>query len=767
MRKSASSDGFQLESGDDDGLDMDEAVDDGFLARYRRENSAGHRLTDYHSLDADGDGEEQPTEVSRTDRFVQKRVDRQMAASAIDAVDRLFGAITSQDGSQRRFPSKAPQERLDDGSDKSRTRMMNREKWLADVRARAATKEDRATRNGKDADNSDTVDVDAVEDVSDEDLVEKDVSDEDLENDIGFEEAEIGDDGGGGKDGNGANGGISGEMPTGRDAQYVDLDESFPADSADEVDDENFEQVHSNYSDLVDSDNQTSFSSDAMFQNLMRIARRGPDGASVSRKRNVNALKSDRELISQSNTEDDDLGRSSDLRKESQSDGSYDYDRSVPSNPDVSHLLGLTKQIIANQKDRSTSSTKVDQDGNGNTSINDKADDELDRGRQGSYARRVHKYSFVRRVGSRAYRLYNEPEEWRPLSEEEVAKVRSDSKQLNGNAARGKGVVSDCRSCRATGLEPCIACLGSGWIPSLSNGNIVDEKRRTILEKMWNHPNLVVDCYGEAQCVRCNGIGKQFCSKCKGSGSANKKGFNVLDMRELFNIFPDADESLSDDEFKDDDIDDDNNVDVDDVDDFQFYTEAADAFNMHPKPSTEEVERETEVDEVESDVEVVDEDMDVEDESAELLAALEAMHVADLEEGGDEYADRIQRRGMAFDEDEVEKGNNLRDMDDENANILGDDDETAMLEEDGDEGNDLDEDEVDVESDDDLDDDEDDGFQLFLPDDSDDEDDYSEEFLDDGIGMFNGRNEKNNEFGKTGDSKSKRGRNYVENKQLD
>ena len=72
---------------------------------------------------------------------------------------------------------------------------------------------------------------------------------------------------------------------------------------------------------------------------------------------------------------------------------------------------------------------------------------------------------------------------------------------------------------------------------------------------MWDHPNLVVDNRGYAQCLFCCGIGKEFCSDCEGSGSKLRKGFSLEDRYRIFDMFPESREITEDDIYDDEDDD--------------------------------------------------------------------------------------------------------------------------------------------------------------------------------------------------------------------
>lgn len=393
-----------------------------------------------------------------------------------------------------------------------------------------------------------------------------------------------------------------------------------------------------------------SFSDEKVFQNLMDIARKGPEYQGASRKR------------------DSVKKRRDEKRGRAKKDPSTNR-----ANVEVMKLLGLTKK--ASEPDLK----------------DDHKVEELNTGGFRSQGRKrpddggPTKYLGVRRVGGQTHRILTSPTDWLPMGEELVDKVRSDGRSLGGRGTRGKGVVTDCRKCKGTGLETCSACLGTGWIPPLSDPR-VKGKRRAVLEKMWSQPNLVVDSFGEAQCLKCNGLGKQFCGKCKGSGSADHVGFNLRDLREIFDIFDDVDDSMIEDEFESEEFAEDEEEE-DTIDEFSLFTGGVEEEGENDGEKEEEEEEEGMM---ESEVEVFDEDMEVEDESAELKAALEAMHVADTENEPMSYIERMRQIDAAMDEDEdedlivqeLEDGNGVDEGDDFDILLQGDDEDEEEDDED-------------------------------------------------------------------------------------
>lgn len=624
-------------------------VDDGFYARYRKENDGDGRVANfsgYEALDADAEELSEGGKEGKG-RMGARKMDRQMAENAFDAVDRLFENIASKgEGVRKGVRPK----------DRRGSKHMNREKWLADVKARAAT------RGGDRDDRGVVVDVNATEEWD------------------GLGEA--------------------GEPVNERNDGKMGGDKARGSRVNDEMDNAEWERNEWGAEGADSSGRKrqrnVSFTSEAMFQNLIKIARRGPGQGSGAKRRDpmpaARNIRQNRTWGGSGSGWEDTQGKG----QNSRADRFVREDRTAPVNPRVSRLLGITKQITDDERTEPLE----------NRGMDGAEDDLAVQSARADVQPRFQRFSTVRRVGGRAHRIYKAPEEWQPLSDIEIARVRSDSRPLTRGMSRGKGVVAACRACRGTGLEPCIACQGKGWIPPLKD-NSVKGKRREILEKMWMSPNLVVDKSGEAQCFRCNGIGKQFCPKCKGSGSATKKGFSYADMRDVFDIFLDGDESYPEDELVGDEYTDSEEEEVEeDVDEFQLYKGGAETEDGDENDSSKKYDGEDNG--IESHVEVVDEDMDVEDESAELLAALKAMHLADLEESNDDSEDDLigGRISTGRDSDDMVESVIEDDMDDDGV-AMDDEDDSDVLEN-------VD-DEIDVEE-------EDDDFQIFLEDGEDEED---------------------------------------------
>lgn len=144
----------------------------------------------------------------------------------------------------------------------------------------------------------------------------------------------------------------------------------------------------------------------------------------------------------------------------------------------------------------------------------------------------------TRRVGGRMRRVREAPEEWGPMSDRDIGRLRSESHPLDGNRGKvGADAIRECTDCFGTGLEMCSVCVGSGWVePIKSDG----PQPRPLVQQMWARPNLVIDRDGTAQCVYCAGMGKRQCKTCEGSGSALKKGFDPTDKYKVFDMFQGA-----------------------------------------------------------------------------------------------------------------------------------------------------------------------------------------------------------------------------------
>ncbi|CDF41010.1 unnamed protein product [Chondrus crispus] len=482
----------------------------------------------------------------------------------------------------------------------------------------------------------------------------------------------------------------------------------------------------------------------------MAIAREGPKASSGNRSKQPRSTRPSMLLRNQALRSGNPQKRKEPQERKTTREPRIDEGRAPPAS-NISRILGLTKQIDSRRAD-----APREKDDDSYEALDDEMEESIsirgDAVRKGSLRRQ--KFTAVRRVANRSFKIHKPPDEWKPMTEEEIAKVRSDGRSIGGGrvgSSKGKGIVANCQTCRGSGLDTCSACLGSGWVPPLDKIGM-SESRKELLEKIWNRPNLCVDNYGEAQCILCNGIGKQFCDSCKGSGSALRKGFSLSEKREIFDFDdPEEDDScLGEDEDADIDEDDVDEYEEDEEEEYQLYTGPEESFNFH-RTSTSFNSETGDGDESDDDLRIGNEDeLEVDDESAELLATLEAMHLADLEERGSErMGDRKRRsevndrardaRDAGFDldiesdeimddvsgEHGIEENMKMTELDDE------DDLDDDLDEEDDDLDND-DDDDLDDEDEDDLDDDIDDdrivneiesrGLELNLDDVSEDDD---------------------------------------------
>lgn len=633
--------------------DPNDSIDDGFLSRYRNE----------------------PTHPPRHHH-------RRAAASAFDAMDRLLGSGPPDNSS----PSQPPSARQKPDS-------FVRSSWLDDVRARAQT-------TGEPDPVQDALDVEAGGiNVEEEDNNHRPHSvsnarmDERVDTDHDFvgstehpdddaEENDVRNGNSQNKDFDGENITASGTSGTARVSGFKSLQNTNTTAMSRNTNNSSSTKPTSSKSKGSPSNPTSTFSS------LMSIARKGPvsneapprhrqeqrsprqrEDHRESRDVKEPRPRAQRETRNRSPRNNDAIRSDASSRERNTDNMRGDSSRKKPN---VSHLLGLTKQIMSNQRER--------WDGDDDFEA---VDDDMERvidlkgrhARDRKDGRRRQRYTTVRRVGRQTRRVLVEPEEWRPLSEEDVGRLRSDHRSLGSRARAGRlqGVATDCTECRGSGLDTCLGCAGAGWVPPTAKGV---GKRKEMLAALWNRPNLVVDCNGEAQCVYCNGLGKQLCVKCKGSGSSLRKGFSLSDRYEVFDMFPGVDgDTVYEDEEDDEDEKDDEEE--DEFESFQLYQGSAASFDIGKK---EGLSREDDDDEG-------DENNEVEDESEELLAALEAMHHADNEER--EGYGMNERRGiMVGNENEDEDVDEDDDDDDDNEEGDGDgfdmvmEDEGNMLEED-------------------------------------------------------------------------------------
>lgn len=435
--------------------------------------------------------------------------------------------------------------------------------------------------------------------------------------------------------------------------------------------------------------NPTRFT-DSAYENLMRIARMGPVvQTNHDTRRNLNRNGRDRPSRSRyssagfpnkvENTEED-------TSQQASGNPISNKSRAVDSNS-TSSLLGLTKQIISNQSDF----------GGGDVMDNDyeESDKDVERtihitsGRGKNGTRR--QFPSVRRFGGQVRRILNRPAAWRPLGEEEVDYVTTDNRSLTGDSSGGtrqpRFLESDCVACIGSGLETCKLCIGEGWLTPVKaeQRKDIDDAVLRLIDEVWSLPNLVINSQGEAQCVRCSGVGKEFCRECKGSGSSTVKGFDPSEKHRVFDIFNEHGDgpSLDDIDFEWDgednepvDEDEEEGEDERDMETFRLYQGSPEKFDFGLSKANGYT-KEPEIDRLDEEDEF-DDDLDVEDESAELLATLEAMDLQDMEETESTLDQRLGIRkkplseyGLDDDDDDDDNGDNDEGVND--AVVDGDD----------------------------------------------------------------------------------------------
>ncbi|KAI0562589.1 hypothetical protein FGB62_58g051 [Gracilaria domingensis] len=558
----------------EEGEDVDDAVDDGFFSRYRKDAESG-RIFDVSDLDAEAKEE-----------FKSSSANHQKAARAFDAVDKLFGDINAKKDKKTFVPSTS-----DDQIDKS--------SWLDDIKARAATSGESESANA--------VDVQAVH----ESTLRKGIADED-----DFSEAQV----------------------------APDPDDKEPFSNSEEQ--EQFLRTAQN----KNSEKRISQASQAStFQRFVSFARQGP--ASMQDRDSK-----ERPLWKERNVREDSRRRSR-----------------ASSFPKV---FNNTRSF-----DRYSGDTYEPEDDEMETEI------EVGHASSRNQSGRRQQFHSVRRVNGRPRRILTPPRGWEAMEADDVQNVRSTNRTLGGRfrPSHLRNAVADCTSCRGSGMETCALCVGSGWVAPMKEFARLDgEKRKALYEEFWSTPGLVIDSQGNAQCIRCNGIGKQFCGKCKGSGSALETGFNFNDRHKVFDMFPDVtDEAMIDNDYDEDDFEDEDEVE-DDFESFQLYRGSVDSFDLSTgKGRTNDSEDKLEDDEVvlgvaddedevlsveDEDADVLnvegdEEDMDeVEDESKELLEALTSMDLRDEKSSdsvGDLYSPLEKRDELLEDEEDEEDEEDL------------------------------------------------------------------------------------------------------------
>lgn len=712
--------------------------------------------------------EEVPVRQSSSNSFHNRRhsrANKEAASSAFDAVDRLFDTFksdktgsspvsgtpstsnrasirstrsTSQPSSQRHdHPNNAT-------SSGNASSNIDRRTWLENIKARAATKSARSsishsrTNQFESSDNTDTaVDIDAVEDVSTapgsyevDDESKRGVShetglDKEYENDIpdsaeieNFRKVEN-----------------DGEEDEGNDGEDEEELQSHRQNSHRNVSQKNTNEgiikrkrSHENVDDKDGNSSSKSKFRETTFATLLKIARHGPVGdPSMGARRKIGRAGRNSGASSDSGRGAATLAAlTGDVNTDGLSGDKMSYGRN-------------TTRVRRDQTERErwegsergdgvkgNVSQRLNQimskhDRRGNIAY-EPTDDEMERvidlSTETQNRSTRQRFTSVRRLDAQRRQVLTPPSEWRPLTAEEVASVVSDSRPLRmtpgKNKAQVAGAVSECTKCSGTGLETCAVCVGEGWIPSLSTVNKrqeLDVERAKLLDEIWATPNLVVNSEGEAQCIRCNSIGKQLCHTCKGSGSSLHKGFSMDDKYKAFDLFggsangpPDVDFDFerykSGDADEEDEEEDEEEDDIFDEDgawrDAPIYRGSAETLDLFRKNGMR-----NDINKVDDDDEI--EDVNVEDgyraqdESAELFATLEAMDLADAEDRQDRDQSLDERLGIRSrplqvrnvhvnednlgldDDDEVDAEDNelVEELDDE----LDDDDDVGDVEE--------------------------------------------------------------------------------------
>lgn len=635
------------------------------------------------------------------------------AKSAFDAVDKLYDTLNSQGDGTTPPDSNVSSEPIFENdfeeNPPQRPTSIDKTTWLANVRARAATTTSRDDSHQRSAaQNNGALDVDATA---------SDVQESGRDNTIvaRVENEQSGS-----------------SVPRGRSRRRGDGSEWVSRASMDDDDDDGT------------SMNATRFL-ESSFETLMRIARMGPTSVpnTGSRRRTSRAARESRSSPSV-NMKSDPL--SNDSKVPSLPDGPPSSSaHTTTKQGSASSLLGLTKEIISSQSDAENDEDDYEE-----------MDDEmertvrLDRNSVSGGSKR-HQFPAVRRFGGQVRRVLQKPEEWRPLTEEQVGNITTDGRSLTGEFSSGgsKFIDSDCSACVGSGMETCKLCVGEGWLIPVKaeQRKDIDDDLLRLIDEAWSLPNLVINSQGEAQCVRCNGVGKEFCRECKGSGSSHRKGFDLSEKYRVFDVFSNTGDgpSLDDidfewDEDEADELEEDGEEDGEvDMDTFQLYQGSPETLDFGVGKNKIRVD--PKIGEEGDEGEEFEDELDVVDESAELLATLEAMDLQDVEDKGPTLDERLGirrkplRAGNIESEDDGEDDNGDDDSDALEFESVDDDVDDFQLDLDDEEDDDdeglsntsrmvaLDEGIDDIEDDESFDDDNelkddtDDGFQEVLVDD--------------------------------------------------
>lgn len=742
----------------DDDLDVeisevDDTVDDGFFSRYRRE--LGGREGGVGPLDRQMDepgaheGDDTSEESKRLGRPLkgESRMNRETAVSALDAVDRLFGSL----GSSPVAKSAGRHEGARGGKQvPSRSSGLNRASWLADVRSKALSNADGRGSSAAD-DDSDAVDVDAVDDtssirdvpqISERSVTSKSSSGAERRkrnktasqkraSEDDFAEAEME------NESTSYNversiGSVKGDTAT---PKHQPSRRRTGPDSSTSTESKRKEGSRHTSSEKI------SFSS------FMDIARQGPtEGTDCNQRQARNSSLSEEEAVPVSkltakggsrprNPRTDHSTRSKVSQTKSpqlQRNQTHLARSKAKRADDVSKLLDLTKRLA--DQEESSDYESMDEEMDSSVELLGSAVTE----RRSRDTRKRRKFVATRRVLAA-------PGAWDPLTEEDIGGIRSDSRPLSRSKRTARhNFTVECGPCAGTGIETCRACFGSGWIEEATRQASASGTRFQLnMAGVWNRPNLVIDASGNAQCTMCNGVGKEFCGCCDGSGVGARKGFDVDDRNRIFDMFPCGSDRLHDEEMEDYDMDDDDDEDDDEEFELSLYEGPPSDFLSKAREESgdkdSDVEDQNDIDVAES-IDILDESIvvesesdEVEDESAELSRALKAMHFAALEEDG---LDEEEEALSSFDEEDFDNEFAIDDDDEEDEEDDEDvGDEVAgevVLERDNQDVDDDDVDDVDVDVDDvddDVDVDDDDDDDVGYQDDADDDDDEIDDDL--------------------------------------
>ena len=292
----------------------------------------------------------------------------------------------------------------------------------------------------------------------------------------------------------------------------------------------------------------SSSTMDSSFSRLLDIARRG--GTSIG----TRSRKPDFESLQEAMSDVDSTVPTSNQRRRGSSSASNRSSRKATTERPIQQLLEMSRSS-------STSKTRKGRIFDDEEEISKSDEETFDNGNrtlrsigikipQRQETRR--KYSATRRVGGRLRKIHTPPEEWAPLTADEIATIRSDQTPLVPRRPIGAEPIRDCAHCYGSGLEMCSVCVGTGWVEPLRKreGNAKETKHDAQVRSVWERPNLCIHKDGSAQCPFCNGIGKSFCSVCEGSGSALKKGFDPADKYIAFDMFQGGSTPLDSDDYE-------------------------------------------------------------------------------------------------------------------------------------------------------------------------------------------------------------------------